>query len=205
MSHRKMKYLEDNRIIYRREPITDKPSEIFEWGSYYESGTHQCYTLFNTKAKINTYKSLMWHLLVLWYLNPQLTPDDFEKLARYIVEKENGFVTFSVSNSLLEKIIYEVSMHDLERPPKNKIRKVIFKDFSGLTISEKLSIVGTLIGRSKKAEPDDIYETMLYLHDINQKITITKLAQSLKVSTRTIYRNMTEELKKEKELLNKQL
>jgi hypothetical protein len=200
-----MKYLEDNRIIYRREPITDKPSEIFEWGSYYESGTHQCYTLFNTKAKINTYKSLMWHLLVLWYLNPQLTPDDFEKLARYIVEKENGFVTFSVSNSLLEKIIYEVSMHDLERPPKNKIRKVIFKDFSGLTISEKLSIVGTLIGRSKKAEPDDIYETMLYLHDINQKITITKLAQSLKVSTRTIYRNMTEELKKEKELLNKQL
>jgi hypothetical protein len=205
MSHRKMKYLEDNRIIYRREPITDKPSEIFEWGSYYESGTHQCYTLFNTKAKINTYKSLMWHLLVLWYLNPQLTPDDFEKLARYIVEKENGFVTFSVSNSLLEKIIYEVSMHDLERPPKNKIRKVIFKDFSGLTISEKLSIVGTLIGRSKKAEPDDIYETMLYLHDINQKITITKLAQSLKVSTRTIYRSMTEELKKEKELLNKQL
>jgi predicted transcriptional regulator len=200
-----MKYLEDNRIIYRREPITDKPSEIFEWGSYYESGTHQCYTLFNTKAKINTYKSLMWHLLVLWYLNPQLTPDDFEKLARYIVEKENGFVTFSVSNSLLEKIIYEVSMHDLERPPKNKIRKVIFKDFSGLTISEKLSIVGTLIGRSKKAEPDDIYETMLYLHDINQKITITKLAQSLKVSTRTIYRSMTEELKKEKELLNKQL
>ena len=205
MSHRKMKYLEDNRIIYRREPITDKPSKIFEWGSYYESGTHQCYTLFNTKAKINTYKSLMWHLLVLWYLNPQLTPDDFEKLARYIVEKENGFVTFSVSNGLLEKIIYEVSMHDLERPPKNKIRKVIFKDFSGLTISEKLSIVGTLIGRSKKAEPDDIYETMLYLHDINQKITITKLAQSLKVSTRTIYRSMTEELKKEKELLNKQL
>jgi transcriptional antiterminator len=46
---------------------------------------------------------------------------------------------------------------------------------------------------------------MLYLHDINQKITITKLAQSLKVSTRTIYRSMTEELKKEKELLNKQL
>lgn len=66
MSHRRMNYLVDNKIIYRREPITDKPSKVFEWGSYYENGTYQCYTLFNTKAKINTYKSLMWHLLVLW-------------------------------------------------------------------------------------------------------------------------------------------
>lgn len=138
-------------------------------------------------------------------LNPQLTPDDFEKLAKYITRKENGFVTFSVSVGLLEKIVYEVSMYDLERPPKNKLRKVIFKDFSGLTISEKLSIVGSLIGRSKKAGPDDIYEAMLYLHDVNQKITVNKLAESLKISTRTVYRNMTEELKKEKELLNKQL
>ena len=97
MSHRKMKYLEDNRIIFRRDPISDKPSEVYEWGSYYKDGTYQCYTLFNTKAKINTYKSLMWHLLVIWYLNPQLDPDRFKELADYISNEDNGFVTFNVS------------------------------------------------------------------------------------------------------------
>ena len=203
MSHRKMKYLEDNRIIFRRDPISDKPSEVYEWGSYYKDGTYQCYTLFNSKAKINTYKSLMWHLLVIWYLNPQLDPDRFKELADYISNEDNGFVTFNVSRSLLDKIIYEVSMHDLERAPKNKLRKIIFKDFSGLTINEKLSIVGKLIGRTKKAGADDIYETMLYLHDNNENITVKSLAKALNVSTRTIYRNMNEELTREKELLNK--
>jgi hypothetical protein len=145
----------------------------------------------------------MWHLLVIWYLNPQLDPDGFKELADYISNEDNGFVTFNVSKNLLDKIIYEVSMHDLERPPKNKLRKIIFKDFSGLSINEKLSIVGQLIGRTKKAGPDDIYETMLYLHDMSEKITVKSLAKSLNVSTRTIYRNMNEELKKEKELLNK--
>ena len=46
---------------------------------------------------------------------------------------------------------------------------------------------------------------MLDLHDLNKKITITQLALYLECSTRTIHRNMGEELKREKELLNKQL
>ena len=33
-------------------------------------------------------------------------------------------------------------------PPKNKKRKVIFKPYNMLTLSEKLSIVGKLIGSS---------------------------------------------------------
>ena len=46
---------------------------------------------------------------------------------------------------------------------------------------------------------------MLLLNNDNIKITISKLADSLQCSTRTIYRNMSNELKKEKELLNQQL
>ena len=69
---RNIDYLVKNKIIYRQDPITDVPSEIYNWGYFYKDGTHQCYTLFNTKAKINTFKSLKWHLYVLWYLNPKL-------------------------------------------------------------------------------------------------------------------------------------
>ena len=200
-----MGYLNNNKIIYRRYPVKDKPSEIFSWGYFYEQGTHECYELFRSKAKITTYKSLKWHLLVLWYLNPVMTQDKFVELSRYLVRKENGFVAFNISDQTLNQIVHDVSMMDLEEPPKNKARKIIFKDFTGLTTSEKLSIVGKLIGRSKKAEPEDIYDTMLYINDLNQKITISKIAKILKVSTRTIYRGMNNELKKEKELLNNQL
>ena len=35
--------------------------------------------------------------------------------------------SFTIHAELLRKIVYEVSMLDLEEPPKNKLRKVIFK------------------------------------------------------------------------------
>lgn len=205
MSHeRNLGYLNAKRLIYRRNPISDKPTASHEWGDFYENGTHECYTLFQSKAKINTYKSLKWHLLVLWYLNDHMDQDEFDELASYISDKENGFVTFFVSPQLLEKIIYDVSIQDLERPPKNKLRKIIFKDNSGLTTKEKLQIVGRMVGKRKLSE-SEIYDAMLLLHDEHERITITKLAESLNCSTRTVHRNMSVELKKEKELLNKEL
>lgn len=208
MSHiyeRKLEYLNNNRIIYRRLPIKDKPSHIYDWGMYYENGTYECYELFRSKAKINTYKSLKWHLLVIWYLNPQISQDFFEKLAYFIVDKSNGFVTFSVSDQLLKTMIYEVSMCDLELAPKNKSRKIIFNEYTGLTTEEKLKIVGQMVGRSKNIHEDDIYQCMLDIHDLGNKITIGKLAKLLNCSSRTIHRNMSEQLKREKELLNQEL
>ena len=205
MSHeRNLKYLNTNRIVYKRLPLTDKPTQENEVYMFYENGTHQCYELFRSSAKITTYKSLKWHLLVLWYLNPQLDQDDFMKLAEVITHKPNGFVSFAIHAQLLRKIVYEVSMLDLDAPPKNKLRKVIFKPFTGLTKEEKLKIVGALIGRSKRIHPDDIYECMLDLHDMGKKITIGRIAGLLDCSSRTIHRNMEDDLKREKELLNKE-
>tara|TARA_B110000879_G_scaffold42209_1_gene59613 strand:+ start:457 stop:1083 length:627 start_codon:yes stop_codon:yes gene_type:complete len=201
---RNLTYFNINKIIYRRDPLTDKPTQSFEWGSFYENGTHECYTLFQSKAKITTYKSLKWHLYVLWYLNPQIDQDTFQDLAYYICYKESGFVTFRVSDQLLQSMIYDVSLMDLDKPPPNKLRKVIFRDYSGLSMNEKLSLVGKLVGRKKLSE-NDIYEAMLIVHDNKDKISVSKLSVMLDCSTRTIYRNMSNELKKEKELLNKQL
>jgi len=206
MSHnRNLKYLNDKRIVYRRDPITDIPTNETKQYMYYENGTYECYTLFASKAKITTYKSLKWHLLVLWYLNPQLDQDEFMKIAEIISLKEQGFTSFTIHVDLLKKMVYEVSMLDLDEPPKNKLRKVIFKFGSRLSKEEKLSIVGELIGRSKRIHADDIYQCMLDLNDISKKITIGRIAGLLDCSTRTIHRNMCAELKREKELLNKQL
>ena len=211
MSHmkRNIDYLLDRRLIWIRKPINDKPDIDNEYYMFYEEGTYECYELFRSKAKITTYKSLKWHLLVLWYLNPQLDQDEFLELAEIIADKLQGFIAFNIHPELLRKIVYEVSMYDLDQPPKNKLRKVIFKapkpGEPSLSKKDKLKIVGELIGRSKKVHPDDIYECMLDLHDWGKKITIGRIAGLLDCSTRTIYRSMPEELKKEKELLNQQL
>ena len=206
MSHeRNLRYLNNNRIVYRRFPITDKPTQENEVYMFYVEGTHECYELFRSAAKITTYRSLKWHLLVLWYLNPQLDQDQFLRLAQVIAHKENGFISFNIGENLLSKIVYEVSMMELDEPPKNKLRKVIFKPFNRMSKEEKLRIVGELIGRSKRIHTDDIYECMIDLNDLGKKITIGRIAGLLDCSSRTIHRNMCTELKREKELLNQQL
>ena len=206
MSHeRNIKLLNDRRIVYKRDPVDDVPSQQTDKYMFFEQGTYECYTLFASKAKITTYKSLKWHLLTLWYLYPDLDQDEFMQIAEIISIKEQGFTSFTIPIDLLRKIVYEVSMLDLDEPPTNKLRKVAFKYGCGLTKEQKLSIVGELIGRSKRIHEDDIYQCMLDLNDLGKKITITQLALYLECSTRTIHRNMGEQLKREKELLNQQL
>ena len=195
---RNIDYLMRRNLIWIRKPITDIPDIETEHYMFYEEGTYECYELFRSKAKITTYKSLKWHLLVLWYLNPQLDQDEFMELAEVIANKLHGFIAFAIHAELLRKIVYEVSMYDLEEPPKNKLRKVIFKHNCRLNKEEKLRIVGELIGRSKKVHADDI-------NDMSKKITISRIAGLLDCSSRTIHRNMCAQLKREKELLNQQL
>lgn len=202
---RKIKWLNDRRIIYRRDPINDKPSIETDQYKYYEDGTYECYTLFNSKAKITTYRSLKWHMLVLYYLNmDNILNTDFVTLARFIADKENGFVTFFIKNKLLESMIGDVLQQGGD-PPKNKIRKVIFKDNSGLTLNEKMSIVGKLIGRMSRVDEETIYQTMLDLNEWEKKITWGRVAGLLDCSVRTIYRNLDDQLKQEKQKLNEEI
>lgn len=205
MSHRKLDYFHRRRIVYRRGPITDTPSETFSWGNFYENGTYECYELFRSKAKITSYKSFKWHILVLWYLNKHLTYDDISELTHYLADKDNGFVTIKLNEVSINNLVDEVFEQDLEAPPKNKLRKIIFRESSGLSTTDKLKIVGKIIGKKKKAEAPDIYEAMLNIHDSNKKITIAKIASLLNVSTRTVYRNITSEIKQEKILLNEEI
>ena len=205
MSHdRNIKWLNDKRVIYRRDPITDIPTIETDQYKYYEDGTHEAYCLFNSKAKITTYKSLKWHLLVLYYLNEKLLDLEFASICHFLADKNNGFVTFFIKSKVLHEMIKDV-INQGGDPPKNKLRKVIFKPYSGLDLSGKLKIVGQLIGRSK-IDNGMIYDAMLYIrYDLKQKVTISKIAKILGCSTRTIYRNMDSYLKIEKHTLNEEI
>ena len=200
---RNLKWLNNRRIVYRKDPDTDVPTIETKQYRYYEDGTYQCYHLFNSKAKITTYKSLKWHMLVLKYLNEDLLDLEFAAVCHMIADKENGFVTFFIKEKLLHEMIKDVIAQGGD-PPKNKLRKVVFKPYSGLDLSGKLKIVGQLIGRSS-IDKEMIYQAMLDLNDWGKKITISRIAGLLNCSARTIHRHMCDDLKQEKQILNEEL
>ena len=202
MSHRNLEYLHRKRIIYRGYPDNDEPTQSYWWGSYYQQGTYECYELFRSTAKITTFRSLKWHLSVLWWLNPNIDRKKFENLSQFICDKSNGFITFTIPSKTLDILIN--SFAKTKKPPKNKLRKIIFKPNLIIDVSKKLKIVGSLIGRGR-ISTNDIYEWMLNINSLEQKITIAKLANCLKCSSRNIHRHMTDELKNEKEQLNNML
>ena len=198
---RNIKWLNNRRVIYKQHPIKDVPTIDNSKYMFFKDGTYEHYSLFNTKAKINTYRSLKWHMLVLKYLNPD---SELDNVFRFIANKDNQFVTFFINNQILENIIEDVNKQG-GNVPTNKLRKVIFKDYSMLTINEKLTIVGKLIGRSSKVDKESIYLMMIDINDNGDKISIQYLANLLGVSKRTIYRHMSDELKQELKNLNEKI
>ena len=144
-------------------------------------------------------------MMVLWHLNPEWEDANAMTIATYLAYKPNGFTTFTMNKWNIARLVYEVSVLDLETPPQNKLRKIIFKYDCGLDKTDKLKIVGKLIGRLRGVQKEDIYETMLLINEEDQKVTIAKLASSLGVTPRTIHRHMCEELKQVKEELNEEI
>ena len=201
---RKIEWLNNKHVYYRQDPINDKPTFSTDTYDYYENGTHEYYNLFNTQSKITTYKSLKWHMLVLHYLNHErFAFDSIVNLYKFIANKENGFVTFFIKSIILDNMIQDV-INQGGDPPKNRARKIIFKDYNGLSFNEKMKVVGQLSGR-QKLDKESIYQTMLDLNEFGKPITNNRLAGLLHCSVRTIQRHMCAELKREKEILNEEV
>ena len=201
---RKIEWLNNKHIYYRQDPINDKPTFSTDTYDYYENGTHEYYNLFNTQSKITTYKSLKWHMLVLHYLNHErFAFDSIINLYKFIANKENGFVTFFIKSIVLDNMIEDV-INQGGDAPKNKARKIIFKDYNGLSFNQKMKVVGQLSGR-QKLDKESIYQTMLDLNEFGKPITNGRLAGLLDCSIRTIQRHMCADLKREKEILNEEI
>ena len=110
---RRFKYLWNKQVVYRRDPITYIPDEETNTYMFYKDGTHQCYDLFRSKAKITTWRSFYWHILVLWHLNPEWEDADAMEIATYLAYKPNGFTTFNMNKWNIARLVYEVSILDL--------------------------------------------------------------------------------------------
>jgi len=202
---RRLDILRQRKLIWRRGPTTDKPTETHTWGWYYKNGTYQNYVLFKQKNKITTMNMFIWHLRVLWYLNPGLDIDQFTSLCRLLADKVNGFVMHSFKETAIAYAVDNVYNSDLDKPPQNSSRKIIFKEYHGLTKKQQARISGKYAKLGTGIGPEDIYEEMLKLNEDKIRITINILASNLKCTKRTIHRNLDDTLRVEKTELNNKL
>tara|TARA_R110001632_G_scaffold208195_1_gene332531 strand:- start:1839 stop:2255 length:417 start_codon:yes stop_codon:yes gene_type:complete len=129
----------------------------------------------------------------------------FRLIAKHISIMSNGFINFNVKEKSIDVLIENLSTNDPTIPPKNSLRKIIFKPLCGLTKEQKQKIVGSMVGRKGRISENNIYNCMLTINNNNELITDDKIASLLSCSRRTIIRNMGDELRKEKEILNKSL
>ncbi len=116
----------------------------------------------------------------------------------------NGFITFKIDEGSITNVI-ESTYRGGVYAPRNKQRKIIFKDYCKLDFKQKMQIVGQLLGRSSQIDEEVIYQCMLDLNDMSKKITWSKVAELLDCSTRTVLRNINKELKHEKNFLNEKI
>jgi len=144
-------------------------------------------------------------LLVLKHLNDSLDDSKLEGVFRYICNVKNGFTSISFPDNKLSQIIDSVIKHKEDYIPNNKIRKLIFNPFCGLTKKQKQEIIGKYSGKGKCVNSQDMYECMLHINNDRKKITINKLSVMMGCSTRTIARSMDKSLKEEKKMLNNSL
>jgi len=127
----------------------------------------------------------------------------FILIAKHISIMSNGFINLNVKEKSIDVLIENLSTNDPTIPPKNSLRKIIFKPLCGLTKEQKQKIVGSMVGRKGRISENNIYSCMLTINNNNELITDDKIASLLSCSRRTIIRNMGDELRKEKEILNK--
>jgi hypothetical protein len=129
----------------------------------------------------------------------------FRLVAKHISIMSNGFINFNIKEKSIDLLIESLSTNDPTIPPKNSLRKIIFKPLCGLTKEQKQKIVGSMVGRKGRISENNIYNCMLSINNDSEIITDKKIASLLSCSRRTIIRNMSDDLRKEKELLNKSL
>ncbi len=119
-----------------------------------------------------------------------------------------------MNKNKVDKICKQIYDTSDDWRPEIKMRKLIFKSGTNLTLKEKQSIIGSLCGglggkvsgqNARKVVSSDIYEAMLELNDRGEKITNAKLVEMVSVTKRTIQRNKTDELKNEILILNSNL
>ena len=144
---------------------------------YFPEGV-KFYSLYRTTRKINSFSELEYIAEKFIYLNPDFDVEVAKSLFALISDRGSGHIIRTYGSSRVENMVERVFAAK-KQPYCPRLRKVIFNPFKMMSRSEKMKIVGSLIGTKEKPTEEQIDSTIEELWLDKEKITITKVAEKL--------------------------
>ena len=169
------------RIIWSSSEHFDN-DEVYK---YYPEGK-KTYKLFGYRYTIVSINQLMYHYCVIRYLNPNITMNTFEYVCKLIA------INSLVSKDYIDDMI--IDAYELDDVPKPDIKKYIFNPKYKLNASERMSIIKG--HDANEITDEDIYEAIGSLQKSGIKVSASRIATYLDVSRTTLYKYMSDVLKK---------
>lgn len=136
------------------------------------------YHLYRSTRKINTFAELQYIGEKFVYLNPDFDIELTKRLFVALSDRESGHIIRTYSAERVEGMI-EFVHNQQKKPFCPRLRKIVFNPSVMISKSEKMQIVGELIGRKERPENEEIEETISELYVNFERITIKRVASEL--------------------------
>lgn len=152
------------------------------------------YRLYRTSRKINSFAELEYVAEKFVYLNPEFDFDLMKRLFLELSDRSSGHVIRTYGSDRVEHMVERV--YEKKKVPYcPKLRKIIFNPTKRLTKSEKMKIVGKLIGGKPRLSEEDLMMIITDMRENKIKITITKIAELTDKTKHIVNQSVTEKIR----------
>lgn len=175
---------------------------------YFPEGV-RFYRLYRTSRKINSFAELEYVAEKFIYLNPNYNLEHMKRLFVQLSDRSSGHTIRTYGKERVEYMV--VSVYKKRKIPYcPKLRKVVFNPSKRMSKSEKMKIVGQLVGTKPRLSEQDLISVIEDMAENKIKITISKIAeltdktkhivnQSLTKKTKYLIKELNEKIKIEKD------
>lgn len=152
------------------------------------------YSLYRTKRKINSFSELEYVAEKFIHLNPEFNLQKMISLFVELSDRESGHIIRTYSQDRVTDMVYRV--YDAKKQPYvPRLRKIIFNPSKNLSRSQKMEIVGNLIGRKSSISKEDMLLILEDLYMSKERISVSKIAELTDTSRYIITKSIDDEIR----------
>jgi hypothetical protein len=170
---------------------------------YFPEGV-RFYRLYRTSRKINSFAELEYVAEKFIHLNPDYELEHMKRLFVQLSERSSGHTIRTYGQDRVEAMVESVCKKR-KVPYCPKLRKVVFNPSKRMSKSEKMKIVGQLIGTKPRLSEKDLIAVIEDMAENKIKITVSKIAELTDKTKHLVNQSLTEKTKNLIKVLNEKI
>lgn len=160
---------------------------------YFPEGV-RFYRLYRTSRKINSFAELEYVAEKFIHLNPDYNIEHMKRLFVQLSDRSSGHTIRTYGKDRVEYMVANV-YKKRKIPYCPKLRKVVFNPSKRMSKSEKMKIVGQLIGTKPRLSEQDLIAVIEDMAENKIKITISKIAELTDKTKHIVNQSLTKKIK----------